>query len=94
MSPEAKDAHNQEYSSTDVAVQLAGGATPEQIAANTKLAQSVHRFLADLTVVGTIRDFREADAVSEYALAAIFAMPGLRQADRLQYIGDFRKGLK
>ncbi|EGY51288.1 VENN motif pre-toxin domain-containing protein, partial [Neisseria shayeganii] len=91
MSPEAKDAHNQEYSSTDVAVQLAGGSTPEQIAANTKLSQSVHRFLADLTVVGTIRDFREADTVSEYALAAIFSIPGLRPLEKLQYAEDFKR---
>mgnify|MGYP000965117950 FL=1 len=29
--------------------------------------------------------------VSEYAVATIFAMPGLRQADKVRHVGDFRK---
>lgn len=88
---EAKDAHNKEYSSTDAVVQLASGRTPEQIAADIRLTRAVQRFLVDLSVIGTINDFREADTVSEYAVATIFAMPGLRQADKVRHVGDFRK---
>ena len=88
---EAKDAHNKEYSTTDAVVQLASGRTPEQIAADIRLTRAVQRFLVDLSVIGTINDFREADTVSEYAVATIFAMPGLRQADKVRHVGDFRK---
>lgn len=91
MSPEAKDAHNKEYSSTDAVVQLASGRTPEQIAADVQLTRAVQRFIVDLTFIGTINDFKEADTVSEYAVATILAMPGLRQADKVRHVGDFRK---
>ncbi len=60
-----KYAHNQECSSTDAVLLMASGYTPEQIAANTKLTHAVIQFLGDLSVVGTVRDFKEADTVIE-----------------------------
>ena len=86
-----RDAYNKEYASIDTLIKLASGYTPEQIARDTKLHHAAVRLLTDLSIAGTVRDFKEADTLTDIAIAAIFAAPGLKQIEALRYAGDFRK---
>ena len=47
--------------------------------------------LTDMTVVGTIKDFKQADTFRDYAVATIFAIPGVKVAKKLETVRDFRK---
>ena len=86
-----RDAYNKEYASIDTLIKLASGYTPEQIARDTKLHHAAVRLFTDLSIAGTVRDFKEADTLTDIAIAAIFAAPGLKQIEALRYAGDFRK---
>ena len=74
-------AHKKEYSDTDAVLRLSEGWTPEQIMREAALLNATRTILADLTIVGTIKDFKEADTLADYATAIILAAPGLKQAD-------------
>ena len=86
-----REAYNKEYASIDTLIKLASGYTPEQIARDTKLHHAAVRLLTDLSIAGTVRDFKEADTLTDIVIAAIFAAPGLKQIEALRYAGDFRK---
>ena len=83
--------HNKEFAETDTVVLLSYGKSPEQIAQNAKLLNATSRFFADLSIAGTVKDFKEANTVKDYAVATIFAIPGLKQADKIRHVSDFRR---
>ena len=87
-------AHKKEYSDTDAVLRLSEGWTPEQIMREAALLNATRTVLADLTIVGTIKDFKEADTLADYATAIILAAPGLKQADTLKHAGDFTRAYK
>ncbi|QRQ80920.1 VENN motif pre-toxin domain-containing protein [Paralysiella testudinis] len=91
---EKASAHKKEYSDTDAVLRLSEGWTPEQIMREAALLNATRTVLADLTIVGTIKDFKEADTLADYATAIILAAPGLKQADTLKHAGDFTRAYK
>ena len=91
---EKASAHKKEYSDTDAVLRLSEGWTPEQIMREAALLNATRTVLADLTIVGTIKDFKEADTLADYATAIILAAPGLKQADTLKHARDFTRAYK
>ena len=91
FNPERRQAHSEEFGKTDTVVLMSYGKSPEEIAANAKMMRIGSELLTDMTVVGTIKDFIQADTFRDYAVATIFAIPGVKVAKKLETVRDFRK---
>ncbi|HFC8552191.1 TPA: DUF6862 domain-containing protein, partial [Neisseria lactamica] len=91
FNPERRQAHSEEFGKTDTVVLMSYGKSPEEIAANAKMMRIGSELLTDMTVVGTIKDFKQADTFRDYAVATIFAIPGVKVAKKLETVRDFRK---
>ena len=78
FNPERRQAHSEEFGKTDTVVLMSYGKSPEEIAANAKMMR-------------TIKDFKQADTFRDYAVATIFAIPGVKVAKKLETVRDFRK---
>ena len=91
FNPERRQAHSEEFGKTDTVVLMSYGKSPEEIATNAKMMRVGSELLTDMTVVGTIKDFKQADTFRDYAVATIFAIPGVKVAKKLETVRDFRK---
>ena len=91
FNPERRQAHSEEFGKTDTVVLMSYGKSPEEIAANAKMMRIGSELLTDMTVVGTIKDFKQADTFRDYAVATIFVIPGVKVAKKLETVRDFRK---
>ncbi|MGN6880960.1 hypothetical protein ACTHTU_08745 [Neisseria sp. P0020.S005] len=58
FNPERRQAHSEEFGKTDTVVLMSYGKSPEEIAANAKMMRIGSELLTDMTVVGTIKDFK------------------------------------